>query len=399
MTTFASLDVVEVTTDQVREGSGGVSSKRSSPPRYISFPKDLDITTDPTSESGFKMLPYLKLNISEIKRDQGLPATGPGTTDSDATARSIASGSAEAVSALTSPIGLGFISAAIASRLNAGVAVTAITGAAGAAAGEYGDAAISSILGLSKDDSIGNKFKSRLENFGVRRNVEDIKTQIILPMPENIGVAYDQQYLEAGMTQALGLPGLATQAFAARQGGAPIKALEPYALELATSLAQNIPGVGSNADRILFFGSTGLVVNPQLEMLFTSSALRRFVLDFKLTPKNKDDSLRLFSTDYRTGIISALKYYSAPEIPNNLSTGRYFIPPAQFELEFYRGGNYKNQSLFKTKKCVLTSVSVDYTPNGYITHEDGSPAQISLQLNFVETSIISRSDYLNGKVR
>lgn len=396
MTTFASLDVVEVTTDQVREGSGD----RSSPPRYISFPKDLDITSDPTSESGFKMLPYLKLNISEIKRDQGIPATGPGTVDQDAAARSIAAGSGEAVSAITSPIGLGFISAGLAAALGGGVITTAVAGGAGAAIGEYGDSAISSILGLQKDDSIGNKFKSRLEGFGVRRNVEDIKTQIILPMPENIGVAYDQQYLEAGMTQALGLPGLVAQAFAARQGGAaPIKSLEPYALELATSLAQNVPGVGSNADRILFFGTTGLVVNPQLEMLFTSSALRRFVLDFKLTPKNKEDSLRLFSKDYRTGIISALKYYSAPEIPNNLSTGRYFIPPAQFELEFYRGGNYKNESLFKTKKCVLTSVSVDYTPNGYITHEDGSPAQISMQLNFVETSIISRSDYLNGKVR
>jgi hypothetical protein len=211
-------------------------------------------------------------------------------------------------------------------------------------------------------------------------------------MPDNIGVSYDHLFLETGITQALGVPGLLAQAYGVTKGSdVSVAGASMYALELATSLARQVPGVGEGAERVLFFGTTGLALNPQLEMMFQGTGLRKFILDFKLTPKNKRDADALFASSINTGILHALKYYAAPEIPAGVS-GRYFIPPAQFEITFFHG-NKVNKSLIKTKKCVLNSVAVDYTPNGYVTHSDGYPAQISLQLNFTETSIISRSDF------
>jgi len=399
-----TLSITDVTTISSDSSSGrpDTSSDRTRTAAadnrtFISFPKDLDKLSDSTSESGFRDIPYVKMTIFEIQ-------PGGAADLSDPTSRSIAEGAGAVVGAITSGPGATLVGAGIAARLQLGTAATVIAGTAAATAagtgvldaGGLADDAVSSLLNLD-GKTIGERFKENLRGFGIRRNTQNIQKYILLPVPENIGVSYDQTYLEVGLTQSFGLPGLLAQGFS-QQAKNISGGMDPYALEVASTIAQSIPGVGSNADRVLFFGTSGLVVNPQLEMLFAGTALRRFILDFKLTPKNAEDARALFDNNRGRGVISALKYYSAPIIPNN-STGRYFIPPAQFELEFYLGGNKKNSNMFKTKKCVLTSVAVDYTPNGYTTHEDGTPAQVTLQLQFTETSIISRSDYESGGIR
>lgn len=425
MTTFLSIADVEVTTE-VNDGYADptvgadrvseVTITSSRDPRFISFPRDLHEKSDETNTaSNYNLIPYIKLSVYEIKRDAstGLSAVGDGASDlTGATAGSINTGISGVYETITNTPGFSaLVTGALAAQLGAGALTTAGAAVIGGSAEALGadvlgslDTATSKLLGV-EGKTIGDRFKERLNGFGVRRNVEDIKTHIILPMPENIGVVYDQQYLEVGLTQALGIPGMLAQSYAASNNKSQFGAggADPYAMELAASVARNIPGLDANADRVLFFGTTGLVVNPQLEVLFTGTAPRKFILDFKLTPKNREDALALFSgfdgaTKKPNGVISALKYYSAPEIPDRTS-GRYFIPPAQFVIEFFKGGTIANEALFKTKKCVLTSVSVDYTPNGYATHKDGTPAQVNMQLNFVETSILSRADFTDNGIR
>ena len=94
-------------------------------------------------------------------------------------------------------------------------------------------------------------------------------------------------------------------------------------------------------------------------------------------------------------IIKNLKFFASPTIPDN-STGRYFIPPAQFEIEFYDGKNNLNDFLFKTKKCVLSGINVDYSPNGFATFRNGAPVETRLQLTFQETVIIDRAAVVEG---
>jgi hypothetical protein len=367
--------------------------------KYLSFPRDIDSNKDRTSEAEQQGYPYVMLAISEIKRDaSGLPANEQGE-DSGIT-RDLGQGLIEGYNAITSPVGKAIIGSSVLAQLGVGTAGSALGGGAIGAADSLGltdqftgfiNDSVQSSLGVNISGA-GEALKSRLANFSLRRNTNNNVKYIILPMPDNIGVSYDHLFLETGLTQALGVPGLLAQAYGVTKGSDVSTAgASMYALELATSLARQVPGLGEGAERVLFFGTTGLALNPQLEMMFQGTGLRKFILDFKLTPKNKRDADALFATSINTGILHALKYYAAPEIPAGVS-GRYFIPPAQFEITFFHG-NKTNTSLIKTKKCVLNSVAVDYTPNGYVTHSDGYPAQISLQLNFTETSILSRSDF------
>ena len=363
--------------------------------KFLSFPRDIDSKTDRTSEAQEQGYPYVMLAISEIKRDaSGLPVNEQGE-DSGIT-RDLGQGLEESYNAITSPVGKALISSAILAQLGAGTTGSVVGGLGAFAADQLGifdsiNDSVQSSLGVNISGA-GEALKKRLANFSLRRNTNNNVKYIILPMPDNIGVSYDHLFLETGITQALGVPGLLAQAYGVTKGSdVSVAGASMYALELATSLARQVPGVGEGAERVLFFGTTGLALNPQLEMMFQGTGLRKFILDFKLTPKNKRDADALFASSINTGILHALKYYAAPEIPAGVS-GRYFIPPAQFEITFFHG-NKVNKSLIKTKKCVLNSVAVDYTPNGYVTHSDGYPAQISLQLNFTETSIISRSDF------
>jgi hypothetical protein len=125
-------------------------------------------------------------------------------------------------------------------------------------------------------------------------------------------------------------------------------------------------------------------------MIYSNPDFRQFVMDFRLVPRNQAESGTILS------IIKNLKFYAAPQIPRETG-GRYFIPPAQFEIEFYDANNSRNQFLFRTKKCVLEDVSIDYTENGvFTTFYDGAPVAIRLSLKFRETVFIDREAIQEG---
>jgi len=113
-------------------------------------------------------------------------------------------------------------------------------------------------------------------------------------------------------------------------------------------------------------------------------------MDFRLVPRNQVEA-RLINV-----IIDTLKYYASPQIPKETG-GRYFIPPAQFELEFYDSENNQNTFLFKTKKCVLEDIAIDFTGTGsYTSFYDGSPVETRLSLKFKETVFIDRDAVNQG---
>ena len=90
---------------------------------------------------------------------------------------------------------------------------------------------------------------------------------------------------------------------------------------------------------------------------------------------------------------------SAPALQAS-SSGRYFTPPGSFDIEFMYNGKM-NRNIPKISTCVLESVQVNYAPNGFSAFEatppeqivgkgDGMPTQITLQINFRETEIITK---------
>ena len=48
----------------------------------------------------------------------------------------------------------------------------------------------------------------------------------------------------------------------------------------------------------------------------------------------------------------------------------------------------------KIATCVLQSVATNFTPNGVVSHEDGSPVIITMDLSFLETEMITK-DHIN----
>ena len=341
----------------------------------ITFPKDV----------GTEGVPYVLFKIFEVE-------TGAVAAE-DATGQSLQSGFSQAEAFASS------VSAAV----PGGAATTGavVGGLAGGLFGAAAGAAITTETGQNLINSAGEllfgsaasgantvttRAKNLLKGFALKRNIVQQKVAIGMFMPEGINTSYDHEYEALSVTSTLGLGGYAAQALSSK---GKLDEVDPYITEAAAAAAAGLLGGDANLTKLGIFGATGRVVNPQLEMIYTSPTLRRFVFDFRMVPRNPTEA-----ADIKT-IIYLLKLYSAPTIPDN-STGRYFIPPAQFEIEFYDGENNLNTNLFRTKKCVLSSVNIDYAPNGFATFYDGTPVETRMQLTFQETAIIDRAAVADG---
>jgi len=263
-------------------------------------------------------------------------------------------------------------------------AVAVSSGALGALAGKTADVAGQLALGVEDTSS---RFTKAISNFALKRNIQQLRLGIALLMPETLAVSYNNSYEQISLTGETGTPGMIAQALGSTLGGTG-DAADPYIVEAAGRLAQNL--VSENFRKIGLFATTGRTINPQPEMIYTSPTLREFTMDFRLVPRN------IVEADAIKALIYNLKFFSAPQIPKDTG-GRYFIPPAQFELEFYDANNNQNEFLFKTKKCVLQDVSVDYSGAGsFATFYNGAPVETRLSLRFTETVFIDREAVVGG---
>ena len=133
--------------------------------------------------------------------------------------------------------------------------------------------------------------------------------------------------------------------------------------------------------------TTGLVLNPNLELLFTGPNLRTFSYSYKLTPRDSKESEEIKK------IILFFKKAMAVQKSN---TSLFLKTPSVFKLEYIYGKNGgQHPFLNKIKTCALTSFNVDYTPDGtYMTYnDDGSMTSYNISMSFSELEPIYRKDY------
>ena len=235
---------------------------------------------------------------------------------------------------------------------------------------------------FGKEVNITSAAKNLVKNFALKRNIQQIEEAIALFMPDGITSNYDHEYDALSVTATLGVVGFAAQAVGSTNG--EVSDANPYIGEAAAALASKVIG-GEDFAKLGLFATTGFVRNPQMELIYSTPVLRKFVFDFRLIPRTPVES------DAILKIINSFKYHAAPRILTGAG-GRYLTPPSQFQIEFYNADGTPNSNMFKTKNCVLTGISVDYTPNGYATFYDGMPVETRMQLSFQETSIISKDD-------
>ena len=133
--------------------------------------------------------------------------------------------------------------------------------------------------------------------------------------------------------------------------------------------------------------STGNVMNPNLELLFTGPSLRSFNFNFTLTPRDREEA-RIIRK-----IIKSMKRNMSPQ---RSESNLFLKTPRIFELQYIYGeGNTPHPFLNKFKPCACRNFSVNYTPDGsYMTYA-GEPSMTSYQitLSFGEIEPIYADEY------
>lgn len=128
--------------------------------------------------------------------------------------------------------------------------------------------------------------------------------------------------------------------------------------------------------------ASGSVLNPNLSLLFNGPSLRPFSFTFRLSPRGPKESIIVKK------IIRQFKEGSAV---NTADTNVFLKAPDVFKIR-YEGAAAKSLNQFKT--CALTSVSVNYTPDGtYMTYNDGTMTSYELSLTFNELDPIYQVNY------
>jgi len=136
---------------------------------------------------------------------------------------------------------------------------------------------------------------------------------------------------------------------------------------------------GQAVGKNVFTRTTGKIMNPNLELLFSGPALRTFNYNYQFTPREKREAREIRS------IIKFFKKQMAPK-----RKGKLFLEsPNVFKLKYIFKGGGQHPFLNKIKLCALQSFNVQYTPDGsYMTYDDGSMTSYTCSMTFQELNPI-----------
>lgn len=238
------------------------------------------------------------------------------------------------------------------------------------------------------------------ENF--LRTVRRTTDTIAFYMPDTLQFTYNQSYSDLQLGGELSSALLASASSVAdTMKSNPNGASEQIGKNLSPFLASYAAKKFGNTGRALFTAGTGMVENPMLELIYQSPSFRTFQFVFNLTPRDEKEALEV------QNILERLRFHQAPEIKSD--TGGYFlIPPSEFDIKFYYAGK-ENPNIPKISTCVLDSIDINYTPNGFSAFEvpgenaaalgrTGMPVSIQLTLGFKETQILTKDDFSSGRI-
>ena len=144
----------------------------------------------------------------------------------------------------------------------------------------------------------------------------------------------------------------------------------------------------------------GVIPNNNLALLFNSPTLREFTFSWKMSPRSREEAIRV------NNILRFFKQGMAPKKASGGKTGggSFFLgTPNIFDIHFKTAKvkDYeildRNDSILRIKTCACTGAAVNYTPEGmWNAYEKGQPVAITLTLRFNELEPIFDTDYDNN---
>lgn len=226
-----------------------------------------------------------------------------------------------------------------------------------------------------------------------KRPISRVSTAIALYMPSGINTSYTPQWDSVEGNALFGAGKAAQDGEIARMLGEIGVGMASNALQDAKDFLGHTVGAEANLEE-----GASLVLraarNPHLEMLFRSVGFREYQFDFKFTPRSEQEAMNV------ANIIKAFKFYASPEVRVNEKAPRYYIYPAEFDIEFWSNGR-PNNFVNKISTCACTNVSVNYTASGGWAafrpgDFNGVPVETTLSLSFKELEIITKNRVLQG---
>ena len=222
---------------------------------------------------------------------------------------------------------------------------------------------------------------------------------VALYMPPGIKSEYSVQN---GETE-LGMAGLATKTVintvtasdTESQVSAFLEGMGGFALNAGKKLAVNLGEAAGLGDVTGALSKvTGLAENPFVEVVFERVNPRKFTYSFNLQARTQKEVQDI------NKIITFFKFHMHPEMENDVSGGRYFKVPSEFEIHYAYNGQINNY-LNKISRCVLTGTSVDYGEGGFTTFrqfddQGAAPVSIKMRLSFTEAEILTKDMIMEG---
>ena len=238
-------------------------------------------------------------------------------------------------------------------------------------------AAAKSALAVGAANAVGYTAVGTQAASGTRAQ-KRLKTAIALHIPNQLlvryGVTYGEEDLADFAVAAETLKALSSDNKSSNLANVGKEAISSYALR-------------SGAQAGAVSAATGLAANPKKEQVFKGVDFRTFTFEYQFFPRSQEEA------DNVKNIIDQFKYHMHPEYKG---AGEFlFIYPSEFDIAYYTNGS-ENKNIHKHTSCVLTEMSVNYTPNGMFNTffesktGGGMPTQINVNLTFRELQILNK---------
>ena len=252
--------------------------------------------------------------------------------------------------------------------------------------------------------STGTSYLSNIQAQKTNTNADKIAT-VILPVPNNLNYSDSPQYKEGSGVVGKILPSIAKGIINQESAAGIAKDVQALAcggkIGLAMKALDSVLGQGGAAQ--VTQNGFGKIMNPYTEQVFNGVTMRTFSFDWKLVPRNSSETANIKQ------IIKTLRAYALPDYASTLGlkenseagdsgnlSDRWLTVPKIFRIGWRNGDdNTEITSLPRIKPCVLTSVSINYTPDAvWATYVGADPVAYNMTLNFTETEIITSTEVL-----
>lgn len=136
--------------------------------------------------------------------------------------------------------------------------------------------------------------------------------------------------------------------------------------------------------------STGLIFNPNLELLFDKPVLRGFQFSFDLIPRSRKEAEE---------VIKIIKFFKQGMAAIRSESNLFLLSPNVFQVHYVLNGdgNTDHPYIGKMKECAMTNFSVDYTPQAnYSTLQDGFMTAYKISMQMKELEPVFNDEYGDG---